>query len=68
MFTSSGVRTAAGLKAAEERLWSVESWEESLGPAAGCEAATENLGSTGGLETAAAYELDLTTAGEDAGS
>ena len=70
MFTSSGARTAAaGLEAAEERLRSTESWEaaaESLGPVAGCEAAAENLGPTGRLETAAAYELDLITAGEAA--
>ena len=57
MFTSSGVRTAAtGLEATVERLRSAGSWE----------AAAENLGPTGGLETAAAYELDLTTAGEAA--
>jgi len=70
MFTSSGARTAAaGLEAAEERLRSTESWEaaaESLGPVAGCEAAVENLGPTGRLVTAAAYELDLITAGEAA--
>eukprot|EP00964_Phaeocystis_antarctica_P060260 scaffold35916_cov68-Phaeocystis_antarctica.AAC.9 len=57
MFTSSGVRTAAaGLEAAEGRLRSAERWE----------AAAENLGPTRGLETAAAYELDLITAGEAA--
>ena len=57
MFTSSGVRTAAtGLEATAERLRSAGSWE----------AAAENLGPTGGLETAAAYELDLATAGEAA--
>ena len=69
MFTSSGAETAAGLEAAEERLRSTESWEaaaESLGPVAGCEAAVENLGPTGRLVTAAAYELDLITAGEAA--
>ena len=55
MFTSSGVRTAAaGLEAAVERLRSAESRE----------AAAEGLGRTAGLETAAAYELDLITAGE----
>eukprot|EP00964_Phaeocystis_antarctica_P003203 scaffold1708_cov51-Phaeocystis_antarctica.AAC.3 len=57
MFTSSGVRTAAaGLEAAEGRLRSAGGWE----------AAAENLGPTEGLETAAAYEMDLTTAGEAA--
>eukprot|EP00964_Phaeocystis_antarctica_P020653 scaffold11422_cov71-Phaeocystis_antarctica.AAC.4 len=69
MFTSSGAETAAGLEAAEERLRSTESWEaaaESLGPVAGCEAAVENLGPAGRLVTAAAYELDLITAGEAA--
>ena len=68
MFTSSGARTAAaGLQAAEARLRSTESWEaaaESLGPVAGCEAAAENLGPTERLVTAAAYELDLITAGQ----
>eukprot|EP00964_Phaeocystis_antarctica_P071387 scaffold43556_cov68-Phaeocystis_antarctica.AAC.3 len=55
--TSSGMRTAAAdLEAAEGRLRSAES----------CEAAAENLGPTRGLETAAAYELDLITAGEAA--
>ena len=61
------MRTAAGLEAAEARLRSAESCgklRQSLGPAPGGEAATENLGPTGGLETAAAYELDLITAGE----
>ena len=56
MFTSSGAETAAGLEAAEERLRSTES----------CEAAVENLGPTGRLVSAAAYELDLITAGEAA--
>jgi hypothetical protein len=55
MFTSSGVRTAAaGLEAAVERLRSAESWED----------AAEGLGRTEGLGRAAAYELDLITAGE----
>ena len=58
MFTSSGVGTAVGLEDAEGRLRSAES----------CEAVAENLGPTEGLETAAAYELDLITAGEAAGS
>ena len=54
VFTSSGVGTAAaGLEAAVERLRSAESWE----------AAAEGLGRTEGLETAAAYELDLTAEG-----
>ena len=54
MFTSSGVKTAAaGLEAAVERLRSAESRE----------AAAEGLGRTEGLETAAAYELDLTAEG-----
>jgi hypothetical protein len=49
MLTSSGVRTtAASLEAAVERRLS----------------AAESLGRTEGLETAAAYELDLITAGE----
>ena len=57
MFTSSGVRTAArGLEAAAERLRSTGSWE----------AVAESLARTEGLETAAAYELDLITAGEAA--
>ena len=57
IFTSSGVRTAAaGLEPAEGRSRSAGGWE----------AAAENLGPTEGLETAAAYEMDLTTAGEAA--
>mgnify|MGYP004272360129 CR=1 FL=1 len=54
MFTSSGVRTTAtGLEPAVERLRSAGSWE----------AAAESLGRTESLATAAAYELDLVTAG-----
>eukprot|EP00964_Phaeocystis_antarctica_P088383 scaffold56230_cov51-Phaeocystis_antarctica.AAC.2 len=57
MFTSSGVRTAArGLEAAAERLRSTGSWE----------AVAESLARTEGLETAAAYDLDLITASEAA--
>ena len=70
MFTSSGARTAAaGLEAAEGRLRSADSLdavEESSGPAADWGGAAEGLGATEGRETAAAYEMDLTTAGEAA--
>ena len=54
MFTSSGVGTAVGLEDAEGRLRFAES----------CAAAVESFGRTEGLETAAAYELDLITAGD----
>ena len=54
MFTSSGVGTAVGLEDAQGRLRFAGS----------CGAVAENLGPTEGLETAAAYELDLITAGD----